>query len=75
LWLDDRLGFTALLPFMRKKEVPIHRHSFWYYIGGMALFLFLLQAVTGMLLLIYYRPTADGAFESIQFLMAEVEVG
>jgi cytochrome b6 len=75
LWLDDRLGFTALLPFMRKKEVPIHRHSFWYYIGGMALFLFLLQAVTGMLLLIYYRPTADGAFESIQFLMAEVEFG
>ncbi len=74
-WLDHRLGLSALLPFIKKKEVPIHRHSFWYYIGGMALFLFFLQAVTGVLLLIYYRPTADGAFESIQFLMAEVEFG
>ena len=74
-WLDDRIGFSVLLPFIRKKEVPVHRHSFWYYIGGMALFLFMLQIATGILLLIYYRPSAEGAFESVQFLMAEVEFG
>jgi cytochrome b6 len=74
-WLDDRLGFSALVPFVKKKEVPIHRHSFWYYIGGMALFLFFLQIATGTLLLFYYRPTADGAYESVQFLMSEVEFG
>ena len=74
-WLDDRIGFTAIMPLMRKKEVPVHRHSFWYYIGGMALFLFVLQIATGILLLFYYRPSAEGAFESIQFLMAEVEFG
>ena len=74
-WLDDRIGFTAIVPFMRKKEVPIHRHSFWYYIGGMALFLFGLQFATGILLLFYYRPSAEGAYESVQFLMSEVEFG
>ncbi len=62
-WLDDRVGFTSVLPFLRKKMVPIHRHSFWYYIGGMALFLFGLQIATGILLLFYYRPRAEGAYE------------
>lgn len=74
-WLDDRIGFSVLMPLIRKKEVPIHKHSFWYYIGGMALFLFMLQVATGILLLIYYRPSAEGAYESIQFLMSEVEFG
>lgn len=74
-WLDDRLGFSALYPILKKKDVPIHRHSFWYYIGGMALFLFFLQIGTGTLLLFYYRPSADGAYESVQFIMSEVTFG
>jgi cytochrome b6 len=55
------------------RQIPAH--SFWYYLGGMALFLFLLQAGTGVLLLFYYRPSAEGAFESVQFLMSEVQFG
>ena len=74
-WFDHRIGFSVLIPVLRKKEVPIHRHSFWYYMGGMALFLFFLQIATGCLLLIYYRPTADGAYESVQFLMSDVDFG
>jgi cytochrome b6 len=74
-WIDDRLGLSAIFPLMRKKEVPIHKHSFWYYLGGMALFLFFLQVGTGILLLLYYRPSSEGAFESVQFLMSEVRFG
>ncbi|MEJ2501892.1 MAG: cytochrome b N-terminal domain-containing protein, partial [Gemmatimonadota bacterium] len=74
-WLHDRTGYRALRPLARRKQVPVHRHSVWYYLGGMALFLFLLQVATGVLLLFYYRPSAEGAFESVQFLMAEVEFG
>ncbi|HSM36157.1 MAG TPA: cytochrome bc complex cytochrome b subunit [Longimicrobiales bacterium] len=74
-WLDHRVGFGALRPLMKKKSVPVHRHSFWYYMGGMALFLLLLQVATGVLLLFYYRPSASEAYESVQFLMAEVEFG
>ena len=74
-WLNHRVGLGGLRPLMKKKSVPVHRHSFWYYMGGMALFLFLLQVATGVLLLFYYRPSASEAFESVQFLMAEVEFG
>jgi len=74
-WLDSRIGFTALYPLAKKKSVPVHKHSIWYYMGGMALFLFLLQIATGILLLFYYRPSAEGAYESVQFLMSEVKFG
>ena len=74
-WLDDRIGFSALIPLAKKKKVPVHRHTIWYYMGGMLVFLFFLQVGTGILLLFYYRPSAEGAFESIQFLMAEVQFG
>jgi cytochrome b6 len=74
-WLDDRLGLRAIGSIAEKKEVPVHRHTVWYYLGGMTLFLFLVQVVTGILLLFYYRPSAEDAFESVQFLMAEVEFG
>jgi quinol-cytochrome oxidoreductase complex cytochrome b subunit len=74
-WLDERLGLSALGKIADKKEVPVHRHSIWYYLGGMTLFLFIIQIATGILLLFYYRPSAEDAYESIQFLMAEVEFG
>jgi cytochrome b6 len=74
-WLDDRIGFRALKPLATKKTVPVHRHTFWYYLGGMIVFLFFLQVATGILLLFYYRPSAEHAFESVQFLMAEVTFG
>jgi cytochrome b6 len=66
---------TTVLTAFREKTVPIHRHTIWYYFGGMTLFLFSVQAITGILLLLYYRPTAESAFESVQFIMAEVKFG
>ena len=75
VWLDARLGLAGLKSLAAKKEVPVHRHTIWYYLGGMTLFLFMVQITTGVLLLFYYRPSAEEAFESVQFLMAEVEFG
>ena len=75
LWLDERVGLAGLEKLAQKKEVPIHRHTVWYYLGGMTLFLFLVQVGTGILLLFYYRPSAEEAYESVQFLMAEVDFG
>jgi cytochrome b6 len=74
-WLDQRIGLAEIQRLLTKKEVPVHRHTIWYYLGGMTLFLFLIQLVSGVLLLFYYRPSADEAYESVQFLMAEVEFG
>ena len=74
-WLDARLPLEAVRKQVAKKTVPVHRHSIWYYFGGMALFLFVTQVVTGILLLLYYRPTAESAFESVQFIMTDVAFG
>ena len=74
-WLDERLSIRALAAVAQKKEVPVHRHSIWYYFGGMTLFLFVVQVVTGILLLLYYRPSSDTAFESVQFIITEVKFG
>ena len=74
-WLDERLSISTLTAMARKKEVPLHRHSIWYYFGGMTLFLFIVQVVTGILLLLYYRPSSENAFESVQFIITEVKFG
>ena len=74
-WLDERLSINTLSEVAHKKEIPLHRHSIWYYFGGMTLFLFVVQVVTGILLLLYYRPSAENAFESVQFIVTEVQFG
>jgi quinol-cytochrome oxidoreductase complex cytochrome b subunit len=74
-WWRDRLGLEEIEHLADKKVVPVHRHSFWYYWGGMTLFLFGIQVATGILLLLYYRPSADEAYESVQFLMTQVSFG
>jgi cytochrome b6 len=74
-WLDERVGLADLEKLAHKKQVPVHRHQLWYYFGGMTLFLFIVQVMTGILLLLYYRPSAEEAYESVQFLMADVEFG
>ncbi|MBI4011104.1 MAG: cytochrome b N-terminal domain-containing protein, partial [Candidatus Rokubacteria bacterium] len=74
-WLDARVGLAEVERLAKKKEIPVHRHTVWYYFGGMTLFLFQVQVITGILLLLYYRPSAEEAYESIQFLMAEVQFG
>jgi cytochrome b6 len=74
-FIEERVGLSALVELGRHKRVPINRHSFWYYMGGMSLFLFGIQVATGILLLLYYRPSADQAFESVQFIMTRVQFG
>lgn len=74
-WLDERIDLTAIRALIQHKVVPIHRHTIWYYLGGMTLFLFSIQVATGILLVLYYRPSAEEAFESVQFIMTEVQFG
>jgi len=74
-WLDQRIGLEALREVGSKKTVPEHRHTVWYYFGGMTLFLFFVQIGTGILLMLYYRPSAEGAYESVQFIMTKVPFG
>lgn len=73
-WLDSRLN---LKPVERTLlEEPIPGGASWIYVfGSVTLFLFLLQAITGMFLAVYYAPTPDHAYDSIRFIETEVLFG
>ena len=74
-WIDERVNLEDLVKFLGKKYVPVHRNSIWYYFGGVSLFFFIIQVITGILLLFYYKGSADLAFESIHFIMSKVQFG
>lgn len=74
-WFDQRLHLSAAQEVAAHKMVPVHRHSVFYYFGGMTLFFFAIQILTGILLMLYYRPSAEGAFESVEFIMTTVPFG
>ncbi|HTS76635.1 MAG TPA: cytochrome bc complex cytochrome b subunit [Bryobacteraceae bacterium] len=73
-WVDQRLGLSEILALARHKTVPQHKYSFWYYWGGISLFLFLMQILTGILLLVYFRPGKE-AFESVRQITYDVDFG
>lgn len=58
-----------------KKDVPVHRMSWAYYLGGLALFFFLIQLVTGLMLLFYYEPTVSDAHASVEHITRHVAGG
>jgi len=74
-WLEQRIGMESIRDFLSRKRVPVHSATIWYYFGGITLFLFVIQVLTGVLLLLYYRPTPAEAFESVQFIVTQVEFG
>jgi cytochrome b6 len=74
-WIRERVGLSGLEHVVQTKTVPLHRHTPWYYLGGMTLFFFMIQVATGILLMLYYKPSALEAHESIQFIMTQVSFG
>lgn len=73
-WCDERLGISEIVELAKKKTVPEHKHTFWYYWGGISLLFFIIQAFTGALLLIYYRPGTE-AYESVRQITYEIQFG
>jgi quinol-cytochrome oxidoreductase complex cytochrome b subunit len=74
-WFEERLGLGGVREFIAHKTVPVHSATMWYYFGGITLFLFVIQVLTGILLLLYYRPTTSEAYESVQFIVTRVQFG
>ncbi|NOT01819.1 MAG: cytochrome bc complex cytochrome b subunit [Phycisphaerales bacterium] len=73
----DRFDTEPVGAFLDKQ---IHKrlppHTGWLHVfGSLSLLLFLSQTITGILLLIYYRPTPEAAHKSIQYITAEANFG
>ena len=72
-WLDERMGLTTVYNTVLDRKVP--KVNWWYTLGSATLFLFVVQAITGIFLTVYYVPSPDHAYDSIQYIMNGVAFG
>jgi quinol-cytochrome oxidoreductase complex cytochrome b subunit len=72
-WIDDRTRLGPVLGALLHVRVPMTARTFYF--GGIALFMFGIQIVTGTLLTLYYKPTPEAAYKSVQFITSDVSFG
>jgi quinol-cytochrome oxidoreductase complex cytochrome b subunit len=72
-WLERHTRISPVFNALMHVRVPMSAQT--YYFGGIALFLFLVQAATGTLLTLYYKPTPEAAYQSVQLITSEVSFG
>jgi quinol-cytochrome oxidoreductase complex cytochrome b subunit len=72
-WLDERTGLGPVFGALLHVRIPMSARTLYF--GGIALFLFGIQVVTGTLLALYYKPTPEAAYESVQFVTSDVSFG
>ena len=74
-WMDARFPFTSIWNKHLAQYYAPKNFNFWYYFGSLALVVLVLQLVSGIWLAMYYTPTAEGAFASIEYIMRDVHYG
>jgi menaquinol-cytochrome c reductase cytochrome b subunit len=73
-WLDERTGGSSFLTGLLYRKVP--KGTNWFYtLGSATLFAFVIQAITGVFLAMYYTPSATEAYDSIAHLTNDVFLG
>jgi ubiquinol-cytochrome c reductase cytochrome b subunit len=72
-WLEPRLRLGPVVEAALHVRIPLQART--YYFGGIALFLFGVQVVTGTLLALYYKPTPESAFDSVKVITSDVSFG
>jgi quinol-cytochrome oxidoreductase complex cytochrome b subunit len=72
-WLDERLGINEIYANLLDRPEP--KGTWWNTLGSASLFLFILQGLTGIFLTVYYTPSPDHAYDSVQYIMNGVAFG
>src|SRR3954449_3636835 len=73
-WVDERTSLSGGVRWMMFRKVP--KGTNWFYtLGSATMFAFLSQAVTGVFLAMYYRPSPTRAYESARFITNEAFLG
>jgi len=72
-WLDERLGLREIWAAIFLRKIP--KVNWLYTLGSATLFVAFNQIVTGILLTIYYVPTPDHAYDSVQYITTQVTAG
>lgn len=72
-WLDERMGWRQLWSAIFLRKVP--KVNWLYTLGSASLFVAVSQIITGILLTIYYVPTPDHAYDSVQYITTQIPAG
>jgi ubiquinol-cytochrome c reductase cytochrome b subunit len=75
-WLENRFptAFDAFKVHMSEYYAP-KNFNFWYFFGSLALLVLVIQIVTGIFLVMHYKPDAGTAFASVEYIMRDVPWG
>ena len=74
-WIDARFPLTKLWNEHLARYYAPKNFNFWYFFGSLALFVLVIQIVTGIWLTMTYKPSAEQAFASVEYIMRDVEWG
>ncbi len=74
-WVDARFPLMELWEGHLTKYYAPKNFNFWYYFGSLAMLVLVIQVVTGIFLTMNYKPTAETAFASVEYIMRDVNWG
>jgi ubiquinol-cytochrome c reductase cytochrome b subunit len=74
-WVDKRFPLTELWNDHIAKYYAPKNLNFWYYFGALSMVVLVLQLITGIWLTMNYNPSAEGAFDSVEYIMRDVPFG
>ena len=74
-WIDYRLPIFSTLRHTLVDYPTPKNLNYWWIFGSLAGFFLVLQIVTGIVLAMHYNPSVDGAFNSIEHIMRDVNYG
>ena len=74
-WVDNRFPLTKLWNDQWGKYYAPKNFNFWYIFGSLAMLVLVIQIVTGIFLVMHYKPDANLAFASVEYIMRDVPWG
>ena len=74
-WIDERLPVSSIWQDHMAGYYAPKNFNFWYYMGSLALLVLVLQILSGIFLTMHYKPDAELAFASVEYIMRDVEWG
>ena len=74
-WLNRRMPVDAFVDEQLTGYYAPKNFNFWYFFGSLALLVFVMQILTGIFLTMHYKPGETLAFDSVEYIMREVEWG
>jgi len=74
-WIDQRFPLSKVWNEHLAEYYTPRNFNFWYFFGGLAMLMLVMQLITGIFLTMHYKPDAANAFASVEYIMRDVEWG